>query len=117
AGRVGETRAARHGPDADHARCLRCADQAGNPFNSRLGQSGEPKVQLTGIGRNYGRDAAPQAARALGQAGGLARERKSCWLVKTLNFQLTRLKVPWDSWGPARPDANVVDVAPMRRTG
>src|SRR5262249_12462961 len=50
-----ETRAARHGPDADHARCLRCADQAGNRFNSRLGQSGEPKVQLTGIGRDYGR--------------------------------------------------------------
>src|SRR5262249_61535648 len=45
----------RHGSDADHARCLRCADQAGNRFNSRLGQSGEPKVQLIGIGRDYGR--------------------------------------------------------------
>jgi hypothetical protein len=48
---VRETRAARHGPDADHARCLRCADQARDRFNSRLGQSGEPRVQLTSIGR------------------------------------------------------------------
>jgi hypothetical protein len=36
---------------------------------------------------------------------------------KTLNFPLTRLAVPWDSWGLARPDANVVDLAPMRRIG
>ena len=31
-------------PDADHARCLRCADQARDWCSSRLGQSGEPKV-------------------------------------------------------------------------
>jgi hypothetical protein len=43
-GVLGEARAARHGSDADHVRCLRSADQAGNPFNSRLGQSGELKV-------------------------------------------------------------------------
>jgi Tripartite tricarboxylate transporter family receptor len=86
AGRAGETRAARHGPDADHARCLRCADQAGDRFNSRLGQSGEPKVQLTGIGR-----VAMDRMRHLRQrshwfASGLSEDRKGSVSAKFQKF-------------------------------
>src|SRR5262249_61659577 len=43
--------------------------------------------------------------------------RKSCWLTKTLNFPLTGLAVPWDRGGLVRPDADVVDLAPMRQGG
>jgi len=59
----------------------------------------------------------PDGSRPTMDRPGVSRERKFCWLVRTLNFPLTRLAVPWDSWGLARPDANVADLAPMRRMG